>query len=1500
MGCRQGGSDRGKVRASGSAAAEPEESVSPAVHSARLQVLRRLYLEVQETPDFRSTTARLGHLLPALLEVDRVSLLLLDDSLGKLVVAWSYARKGEPYEGFAPEPQPLSYSISGKALSQGEPVVENDCLNSDLIPPQIAKALQLRSCAAVPVRSSRRLLGVLRLDDMHAAERFHADEVEFLSVVGDLVGLALENSHLTEERTAVRSALQAERNFAAAVLETAGTLTVVADSQGRILRFNRACEELTGRDSAELEGKVLWEALVPAEEADELRFLLCALGRGERCRAAHEGHWTTHTGERRLISWTYTTFTNEEPVARYVIGSGLDITDTRKSEREREIFGRLGLELSAAKSINEIAAVLRRVTEEVWDWDAFHLMVRRSGQVLMKPVLVIDTMGGGKQTLPATGYESSDVLKRGPLKERKPILVNREPGDPGTMARFGDQNRPSASLMYAPVCSGDDILGIISVQSYAFHRFADEDAALLLRMAEAAGPALARAQAEQRGEAFTSLGARLSAARRPEEVGEIAASVADELLGWDAFMLNYFSPVDGAIRAVVNYDVIDGRRQAGSPYEELVPRESLTWRAMHEGPVLLLREKEEKPERFLSFGDQSRPSASLMYVPVRGAGGALGVMSAQSYLHQAYDGNDLVVLEALAQHCAGALERTHVEETLRSNEERYRRIIAGTGAVPYQLDYATNSFVFVGEGIRALIGYSAEEYSTSLMKSIILQVIPYGDAAGLAPGDASRLVRSGELKEWRADIQVRTRSGEVRWLADTSVQIQDKHGHPTGSIGILQDVTERKEAEDALRESEERYRRAITEAGAVPYEKKYADDSFVFVGEGIERITGFPAAGFNAARFREIILESVVHGDGNGITSAQAVPAAQRGELRHGRADLKIRTRSGEIRWLYDSSIQLLDDAGEPRGSLGILQDITERKKAEQALRESEERYALAVQGANDGLWDWDIRSGQIYYSPRWISMLGLSSDQVEGSLSEWLDRVHPEDVQSVRDHLEIHLSGQAPHYESEHRLRHGDGHYLWVLARGVTVRDGGGRAYRMAGSLTDVTARRQAEERLLHGAYHDALTGLPNRAHLTETLSRVLARAARRHDYHFAVLFLDMDRFKVINDSLGHAAGDRFLVEIANRLEQCLRPGDMVARLGGDEFTVLLDDIRDDSDASRVAMKIHEIMKAPCVLDGHKVYSSASIGIALGSAGYSSPEELLRDADTAMYRAKEAGKARSAIFNAEMHASAVERLRLETDLRRALEQTSGFHLHYQPVISLDSREIRGCEALVRWRHPERGLVAPGEFIPMAEETGLIVPLGWWVLERACRQLRSWQQHFPRICPITMSVNLSVAQLRQPDFCAGVEILLEKYEVAPGTLVLEITESQLMSDAESLLEILFRLKRLKIELHVDDFGTGYSSLAYLHRFPIDVLKIDRSFTSRMEEEAGTGEIVRAIISLGHSMNMRVVAEGVETAGQVKLLSEMGCDYGQGYLFSRPADTHAITSLLEKAGNGPRA
>ncbi|MDQ3815736.1 MAG: EAL domain-containing protein, partial [Armatimonadota bacterium] len=576
---------------------------------------------------------------------------------------------------------------------------------------------------------------------------------------------------------------------------------------------------------------------------------------------------------------------------------------------------------------------------------------------------------------------------------------------------------------------------------------------------------------------------------------------------------------------------------------------------------------------------------------------------------------------------------------------------------------------------------------------------------------------------------------------------------------------------------------------------------------------------------------------------------------------------------------------------LRAIRYAVEWHRAQQSLRVSEERYELAARGANDGLWDWNLLTDEITFSPRWKAMLGYAEDEIGNHPDEWLGRVHPEDIGLLGAEIDLYIESKAPRFEREYRLLHKDGHYRWMVSRGITVQDSTGRVVRLAGSQTDISERKVAEEELMHSAFYDSLTSLPNRALFMDRLERAVSYRKRHSDFSFALLFLDLDRFKVVNDSLGHHCGDQLLIEVARRIESALRSTDTVARLGGDEFTILIEDIKEATDAARVAERIQKKLAAPFRLNGQKVFISGSIGITLSASAYERAEDILRDADTAMYCAKAQRGAGHKLFDAHMHVQAVRRLQLETDLRRAVEQQE-FRLQYQPLVALETGRVTGFEALVRWQHPERGLLLPEEFIGLAEETGLIIPIDHGVLRTACQEMRLWRNSCGDT-PLKLSVNISGRHFTQPNLISWIEEALDANKLEPHDFILEITEGAIMENSEAATVTLARLRALGIKLCMDDFGTGYSSLSYLHRFPLNMLKIDPTFISRMDAEREIREIVRTIVTLAHNLGMDVVAEGVETPEQLTQLREFGCEYAQGRLLSMPLQSQDANRMLDQ-------
>ncbi|HML16699.1 MAG TPA: EAL domain-containing protein [Bryobacteraceae bacterium] len=562
------------------------------------------------------------------------------------------------------------------------------------------------------------------------------------------------------------------------------------------------------------------------------------------------------------------------------------------------------------------------------------------------------------------------------------------------------------------------------------------------------------------------------------------------------------------------------------------------------------------------------------------------------------------------------------------------------------------------------------------------------------------------------------------------------------------------------------------------------------------------------------------------------------------------------------------------------------RSKADKAVRDNEKYLSLAARGSNDGLWEWNLADGSLRVSPRCAAMLGHKENEFLGDIKSWTSLIHPEDYRRVKADILAHLENRTLEFQSEYRVRNKAGEYQWMLARGATLFSGDGKPVRIAGSVTDISSTKLV----------DPLTGLGNRRMLLDRLAAVLHAGNR-----FCLVLLDLDGFKVMNGSFGHGTGDAVLIETGARLKAFAAArnlsGATISRVGGDEFALLIEDcgasLPDAIVPDAIATALLDQIPSPMSIHGFEIVLSASLGVVVDAVPGSTPEDLLRDADIAMYRAKECGRNRWEMFEPALRERAKARMAIVQDLRRAIELNQ-LAVFYQPKVHLKTRAIIGFEALMRWRHPERGLMAPAEFIPLAEETGLIVPLGEWILTEACRQLKIWQTKFPFDPPLSMNVNLSVKQLSDPNLVDRVCALLEETGIAPETLKLELTESSLITDLESARDVLSSLQLLRIGLKLDDFGTGYSSLSYLRALHFDSLKIDRSFVMRLCEDPETRAIVETIMNLARALDMGVVAEGIEEAEQLEALVGLGCEVGQGFLFSKPVEAAAAEQQLESA------
>jgi diguanylate cyclase (GGDEF)-like protein/PAS domain S-box-containing protein len=735
-----------------------------------------------------------------------------------------------------------------------------------------------------------------------------------------------------------------------------------------------------------------------------------------------------------------------------------------------------------------------------------------------------------------------------------------------------------------------------------------------------------------------------------------------------------------------------------------------------------------------------------------------------------------------------------------------------------------------------------------------------------------------------------------------SSPVYDKNGTHYGRIWTFRDITERRKSEHALLESR-RFLQSTVDALSAHI--AILDDTGTIIAVNAvwkqfaekNQYTGVDfGIGSN-------YLQVTEHATGNFSAEAPQVAEGIRSVIARVRDEVLIEYPCHgptESRWFVVRVTRFNGDG--PVRVVVAHENITSRKQAEESLQASEERWNFALEGSGDGVWDWNLLTNEIVFSRRWKEMLGYSDNEPINTLDRWKTLVHVDDLPRALVDVQAQLDGRTATYVSEYRMRCADGNWKWFLARGMVVRrDSHGKPLRMVGTNTDISERKAMEEELRSAARVDKLTGLPNRALLLDRLQIVIAQHKRFNEMKYAVLFLDFDRFKMVNDSLGHEAGDQLLQEIARRLATAVRGVDSVSheantssasRLGGDEFVVLLGHLHSEADAAIVAERILDTLSAPYKLGIHEIVSTASIGIVTSEYGHDRAEDVLRDADTAMYEAKVAGKGRAAIFNESMRVRVQRKVNLESGIRKALD-AGQFVLHYQPIVSLESGRVEGFEALVRWQHPQHGMISPGEFIPVAEETGLIVPLGEWVFREACRQISIWWSLLGRGSVPSISINLSRAQLSLHNLPQKLHDIAIQAGVDPSAIHLEVTESAIMADARQAAKVLHQIKDLGFTVYMDDFGTGYSSLSSLHQFPIDVLKIDRSFIANLSRGSEFAALVTAIVMLARNLHITVIAEGVETGEQVCVLQSLDCQSAQGYFFARPMAAEQVPAYLAK-------
>lgn len=820
-----------------------------------------------------------------------------------------------------------------------------------------------------------------------------------------------------------------------------------------------------------------------------------------------------------------------------------------------------------------------------------------------------------------------------------------------------------------------------------------------------------------------------------------------------------------------------------------------------------------------------------------------------------------------------SLEHSQVLKALSDSEMKYRNLLESLPVMFYSVEpEPPYKPIYISPSFESL-GYSLEEWKKN--PELWVSIIHPKDRERIFAQTAEFMAK-GEAIDY--EYRVINKNGDVVWIHDCGNIVSSEDGQAICWQGVLFDITNRKLAEEALLENEERFGNLFENASDIVYIHDL-DGNYISINKAAEKIFGYRRAEFIGMNLKDIVEPEFF----DLVKEKLAEKIAGQKQTVY---ELCCKTKDGRKIMLEVNSCGVYKRK-KLIGVQGIARDITERKKAVDSIRESEERFRELFENANDLIYTQDLQGNFTSLNRAGEFITGYTRE--EAAKINISDVIAPEHLETARERVARKIAGEnLSAYELDIISKDGRRITLELNSR-VIFKDG--KPFGIQGIARDITERKATEEKLQYNALYDPLTNLPNRSQFMKYLEAAMRQNARHKNFGFAVLFLDLDRFKVINDGLGHHIGDKLLVAIAERIQSSLRPGDVVARLGGDEFTVLIHDVVNETDAVSVAERIQEKLSAPFLLDNYEVYTSASIGIVLNDETHKIPEDLLRNADAAMYRAKDAGKAKYEIFDNEMYIRNINLLKVETDLRRAIEQKE-FRVYYQPVVSLETGKIEEFEALVRWKHPQHGLILPNEFIPISEETGLIVPIGEWVLEEASRQTKEWQNKFPSENPVSISVNLSAKQLMHPSLVGQVKKVLNKTGLNPRSLKLEVTETMVMKHSDTALNVLSELDKLGVRLSTDDFGTGYSSLSYLHRYPFERIKIDRSFVSKMDADLKSEAIIRSILMLGGNLEIEVVAEGIETENQLWQLRSLGCKLGQGYLFSKPVSRKYAEILLK--------
>ncbi|ELR96237.1 PAS domain S-box/diguanylate cyclase (GGDEF) domain-containing protein [Gloeocapsa sp. PCC 73106] len=823
--------------------------------------------------------------------------------------------------------------------------------------------------------------------------------------------------------------------------------------------------------------------------------------------------------------------------------------------------------------------------------------------------------------------------------------------------------------------------------------------------------------------------------------------------------------------------------------------------------------------------------------------------------------------------------RKIAEQALFESESRFRAIFeqAAVGMAQVSLD---GRFLQVNQKACELWGY----YPTELIQLRFQDLIHPEERE--KSDHLFQALLDHQLPTFTEERRYLHRGGSIVWAQVTVSLVEEKQSTSPYLIAVIVDITERKQLEKAKLADEKRFNSILASLKDGVWSMDLKNQEILYVNQTLRKICGY-----HLGKLPEN-LENVYATDRPRV---EKISENFLSEQTSKDLEYRIVRPDGEVRWIRDRAQFIYDSTGNPVRIDGIITDITERKQIEEQLRQERDLLNGITQTSVAAIMVLDLEGKIIFANERAEEILAIGQEQLLNSdynsnvwkIKDFDGNPLPQEVLPFSRVMKT----QKPVFEVLHTIEWPDHTLRFLSVNGAPLRKSSGEISGVVICINDITEQQTLEQRLIYNAFYDPLTRLPNRILFTELLHDCVEKRRHEPNYLFAVLFLDVDRFKLVNDTYGHQVGDNLLIYFAHRIKKCLRHHDTLARLSGDEFAILLDQLTQEEDAILVAKDIQARLKSAFYLNGQEVFTSVSIGITFSSIGYQSATDLLRDADLSMYKVKENGRAGYQVFAQNMHDELLNRVRLETELRKALERKE-FCLYYQPILALKTGKIVGFEALIRWKHPQYGLVSPGDFIPLAEETGLIVNMGKWVLAQACQQLQTWQQQYISAHSLTMSVNISARQLKEPDLVSTVEEILQDTQIDQRLLKLEITETVLMENEAVSIKILEKLQKQGISLCLDDFGTGYSSLSYLHHFPVNVLKVDQSFVQRIGDQSGKIEIIQGIIALAHSLNMEVIAEGIETRKQFDFLKSSYCEYGQGYFFSRPLDSIAAERLLQ--------